>query len=104
MIKTTTFINIAERKMFTALFAGIIFSLLLYMFFIGVMSVSAAQMGGLGEEIRITGANISELEEEYVALTSDVTLSYAYSLGFEEPKEVAFATRKTFAINFGNER
>jgi len=104
MIKTTTFTNTAERKIFATLFAGIVSSLFLYVFFIGVMSVSAAEMGGLGKEIRTAGASISELEEAYMALTSDVTLSYAYSLGFEEPKIVAFATRKTFAINFGNER
>ena len=68
------------------------------------MSVSAAQMGGLGKEIRTTGASISSLEEEYMKLTNNITLSYAYSLGFKEPKTVAFATRKTFAINFNNER
>jgi hypothetical protein len=104
MIKTTTFTNTTERKIFVILFSSIIFSLFLYVFFIGVMSVSAAQMGGLEKEIRTAGSNISELEEEYVALTSDVTLSYAYSLGFKEPQKVAFATRKTFAINFGNEK
>lgn len=100
MIKTTTFTSITERRIFIILFASVIFSVVLYIFFIGVMSVSAAGIGGVEREIRATGAKVSELEEEYVALAGGVTLSYAYSLGFEEPKEIAFATRKTFAVNF----
>jgi len=103
-MKRTTFTNIAEKKMFAILLAGIVLSVLLYIFFIGVMSVSAAQRGGLETQIRVTSAYVSELESEYMSLESDITLSYAYSLGFDEPKEIAFATRKTFAVNFGNDR
>lgn len=100
MINKTTSINTAERKIFITISFGILLSLFLYMFFIGIMSVSAASMSGIGSEIRDLNLSISELEEEYVSLSSKITLSYAYSLGFEEPKAIAYATRKTFAINF----
>ena len=103
-MKKITFTNIAEKKMFAILLASIVLSVLLYVFFIGVMSVSAAQRGGLETQIRVTSANISELESEYMSLEGGITLSYAYLLGFDEPKEIAFATRKTFAVNFGNDK
>jgi len=101
MIEKITFQNIAERKIFAILFTGVIFCLSLYIFFIGVMSVSATQMGVLESDVRILSSYIGELESEYLALGKDVTLSYAYSLGFEEPKEIAFVTSKTFAVNVG---
>jgi len=104
MINTSTFINTKERKMFIILSVGILLSIFLYIFFIGIMSVSAVTMSGAETQIRMSSAHISELEEEYMKLTGDVTLSYAYSRGFEEPVKVTFATRKTFAVNFGDER
>ncbi len=104
MIKTTTFNNTPERKIFIILSMSIVFSMFLYVFFIGVMSVSAGEMNGVSKEIRETGAGVSEMEEEYMSLANNITLSYAYSLGFKDPQVITFATRKTFAINFGNER
>lgn len=101
--KTTTFHNTVERKTFTILCAGVVLSILSYVFFIGVMSVSAAQMDRLEGEMQNLDSVVSGLEAEYLALGKDVTLSYAHSLGFEDPEDVAFATRKTFAVNLINE-
>lgn len=104
MIKTTINNNTIDKKVFAILLTSIVSSVFLYLFFIGVMSVSAAQMGGVEKEARVISANVSELEVEYMVLEGDITLEYAYSLGFKEPKKVAFATRKTFAINIPNEK
>lgn len=104
MIKTTTITNTAERKIFIALFISVVFSMFSYIYFIGIMSVSAAGMSEIGKEIREKSTSLSGMEEEYMTLTKDITLSYAYSLGFKESKGVIYAARKTFAINFGNEK
>ncbi len=103
-MKKITFTNIAEKKMFAVLLASIVLSVFLYIFFIGVMSVSAAQRGGIEIQVRTTSSYISELESEYMSLENNITLSYAYKMGFNDPKEIAFATRKTFAVNFKNDR
>ena len=104
MIRTTTFTNATEKKISIFLLISIVSFSFLYVFFIGVMSVSAVKMSSIGKEIRTRSADISNLEEKYMELTSNITLSYAYSLGFREPKVIAYASRKTFAINFNNER
>lgn len=89
--------------MFTILLAGIFLSIALYIYFVGVMSVSAVTMNTLGRDARLATSHVSELEAEYLALDKNITLPYAYAAGFHDARSVAFATRKAFAINLGNE-
>lgn len=100
MIKTTTYNQINEKKTISRMLMGIMLALFLYIFFIGVISISAAQMEEAKSQIRTLGSEVSELELEYVSLGRGITLSYAHSIGFDEPEDILFVTEKTFAVRY----
>ena len=104
MIKKTFTVNNIERKIFTVFTVGILASFVLYSYFIGAIVFNTAKMSSVLGESQILSSNVGDLETEYFLREKNLTLSYAYSIGFKEPKDVVFTSRKTFAINVENER
>lgn len=83
---------------------AIIASLLIHVYFISRAVVNVVQRESIEIESNILSSYVGDLEEEYLALSKDVTRSFAYSLGFEEPSSLSYATRKTFAIGLSATR
>jgi len=104
MVKKIFTINNIERKIFMVFAVGILASFILYSYFVVATVFNTSKMSSTLVESQILSANLGDLETEYFLLEKGVTLSYAYSLGFKEPKDVVFTSRKTFAINVENGR
>lgn len=98
MINIETYNYNRQKKITKIIFGIFMLAVILYVFFIGIMSVSAARMDDVESQERELRSNISELEYEYLSLGKNITISYARSLGFSEPKKVIFVTEKILAI------
>ncbi len=88
--------------MFTVLTVGVFLSVFLYVYFISTSVVNVVQRKSIEIETQMLSSNVGELESEYISLSKNITLSYAHSLGFIEPKNVSFAHARSFAVNLGS--
>lgn len=104
MVKKIFTLNNIERKIFTVFTVGIFASFILYSYFVGTTVFNTVKMSSVLEESQVLSDNVGVLETEYFTLEKGITLAYAYSLGFKEPKNVVFTSRKTFAINVESEK
>jgi hypothetical protein len=70
-----------------------VISALLYVYFLNATILHIVERKSAERSIADTNIAISELEYEYLALSSTVTLEYAHSLGFVEAEDTLFARR-----------
>jgi outer membrane murein-binding lipoprotein Lpp len=84
----------SNKKIFLILVFSIAISILLYMYFINRAVMNIVEREKLSSEINSLQAHVAELESNYAALKSTVTLSTAYSLGFREVSAVQFIERR----------
>lgn len=75
--------------------SALVFSGILYVYFVFSMAVYAAEQGHIAKNINMLRSEVSDLEAEYLKLGSKITLAHAYELGLEDTSEITFATRKT---------
>ncbi len=96
--KITTFDNI-EKRIFKALIAGILFSAFLYIYFVSTSVVNIVQRKNIESETQGLSSNVGNLESQYISLNKNITLSYAKSLGYVEPRDISFVSNDSFAMN-----
>ncbi|MCK5059713.1 MAG: hypothetical protein KAR00_01030 [Candidatus Pacebacteria bacterium] len=83
-----------DKRIFLILVFSILFSVLLYMYFINTAVLNVVERERLSAEIDLLQANVAELESTYAVLRSNITLSTAYSLGFREVSATQFIKRR----------
>ena len=96
--KTTTTPHTLEQQIFAVLFAGILIVSGLYIYFISISVVNVVQREEVGQQMAGLYSRVSELEAEYIKLSYGITREEALSLGFIEPKNLSYASRKAFAL------
>ncbi len=94
--------NNIDKNIFTTLVVGIFLCIFLYVYFVSTSVVNIVQRKNIEVETQILGSNLSNLENEYISLNKNITLSYARSLGFVEPTHLLFiSSGPSFAMNLG---
>lgn len=86
-----------------SLIIGVFLSVFLYVYFISTSIVNIVQRKDIETKTQMLSSRVGELESKYFSLSKNVTLSYARSIGFVEPKDVSFVPTKSFALNIRNE-
>ena len=89
--------NIVAENMHTGIRNALLLSLgglaVLYVFLLGNMVWNIIERKALEVEARTLGSEVADLEQNYLALSNKVDLSFSHSLGFKEIQPT-FATRK----------
>jgi len=98
--------NNLERKIFWFLSVFVITSIIFYGFLVNQTVINIVERENIQDEITMLNSEISGLEFDYIALKNEINLKYAYSVGFEDAKNVEFASRrlsdKVLSINLSN--
>lgn len=87
-------INSVERKTFWVLFITLIILSGSYGYLVNKTILNIVDRESIEENIITLNSKISESEFEYIALKNQVNIDYAYSLGFDDAKNMKFASRK----------
>lgn len=81
-----------ERKIIWSLLIMIVFQFLGYSYFVSSSLFDVMARKQQEEMIAVTETEITVLVSEYLALSEDITIDLAHSLGFKDaPKETLFA-------------
>jgi hypothetical protein len=84
-----------QRRVFLVV-SGIFLALLsLYVFFVSRTVFNIIERKSAESEMRALSSSLSTLEVEYMSLSKNIDLSLASSLGFNESKNIYFASRRT---------
>lgn len=87
-------INSVERKMFWFLFVALMILSGSYGYLVNKTILNIVDRETIEENIIALNSKISESEFEYIALKNQVNIDYAYSVGFNDAKNMKFASRK----------
>ena len=82
--------NDLQQRMFRALVYSVGFLMLCYVFLLGHMVYNIVARKNLETHARTLTTEVSTLELRYLALSSNVNLTLAHSLGFNESTQKAF--------------
>ena len=82
-----------RKVFFFAALAVLASSFLLYVYLLNTTIVQVVQRKTAETNISKTTMHISELESDYLRLSTNITPALAKSMGFIEPKGVTFASR-----------
>ena len=92
-------INTTEKKLFLGLIFAVISMFFVYGYFVNATIINIVERKSAetrtGELITV----ISDLEMEHGSLRKRITLNYARSIGFIEPKHQTFASHKQLVKN-----
>ena len=103
MAKRTVKIHI-EKLIFNTLVIGILVSALLYVYFVSSSVLNIVQRKNIEATINFASSDVGNLESEYIFLTKNITLQYARTLGFSEPKDVAYVKTASYAARIDGRR
>ena len=103
MTKKTVKIH-TEKLIFNILVIGILASALLYAYFVSSSVLNIVQRKNIEANINIASSRVGDLESEYIFLTKNITLQYARTLGFSEPKDVAYVKTASYAARIDGHR
>ena len=92
-VKKLNLVNL-NQKIFWSLGAFLLFSSILYVYFVNQTILNIVARENLEGDIVALNSEISEMEFEYISQKNAITLVYAYSLGFKDANNVKFASRK----------
>jgi hypothetical protein len=84
-----------RKVIFFGMLIAFISSFLLYIYLLNSTIVQVVERKTAEAAISDTTMHISELESDYLRLSSAITPTLAQTLGFIEPKGVTFASRDT---------
>ncbi len=95
-----------ERNFFWGLLITLIFSVILYSFFVNQIVLNIVERENLENDIVALSSKISGFEFNYIALKNDIDIDYAHSIGFVDVKNVKFASRRlpTTALSINIDR
>jgi len=82
-----------DKRIFLILVFSILFSILLYMYFINSAVLNVVERERLSGETDHLQAKLAQLESEYAVLRSQISIPVAHSLGFKEVPVAQFIER-----------
>ncbi len=88
--RTTGYLH--AQQLLSMVIAGIILSFVLYSYAIASTTLSISDAKNTNSEITELQTEIAELELEYYQMINAISLTQAEELGFDETKEVHYAT------------
>ena len=83
-----------EKKIFWFLIVFLLFSIVAYVYFVNQTVLNIVKREKIENQIMSLNSRIGELEFKYISLKNNISLDYAYSIGFVDVKDVKFASRK----------
>ena len=86
-----------EKPIFWSLFSVFAVSAACYMFFVSNVIFNIVERRAVENDTRILSTKISEMELSYLNETRNINALRATELGFSEPKQMGYASRKTFS-------
>ena len=84
-----------QKKLSLAISGTFLVLLSLYALFSTRMVFNIIERKNAENEMQILSSNISNLGVEYMSLAKDIHLDLAKSLGFNQPKSIYFASRRS---------
>lgn len=83
----------ARPIIFRSLLAAVFLMAGIYVYFISLAVSNSAQSGKISQKIAEIEHQKIELEKKYIKLAGKLDVDYAYTAGFQQPKEVAYVAR-----------
>lgn len=83
-----------EKRIFYILVSFLVIVSVFYVYFLGSTVQNTAKRSNIENEIKTMGSQISGLELEYLSTKNNLTLDYAYSIGFKDVKKVNYISKK----------
>ncbi|MFA5933970.1 MAG: hypothetical protein WC795_01990 [Candidatus Paceibacterota bacterium] len=87
--------NNLPQRLFYLMFGVCIVLSFVYVYLIGSIIFNVLERKSVENQVRTIRSAVGNLELDYLSQNKTVDLSYAKSLGFEEPKNLYFASRKS---------
>jgi len=88
-----------EKKIFYILIAILFILFMFYGYFVNQTIHNIVKRESMESEIKVINSNISELELKYLSIKNNLTLDYAYSIGFLEAKKINYISKKSEVNN-----
>jgi len=95
-------INTAEQKMLLIFLGTIVLFGVLYVFFVVSSSVYGSERQHIMQSITKVRSEVVELESNYLTLSKNTNLSFAYDNGFEQAAMVTFVKQTTLVSHLGD--
>jgi hypothetical protein len=86
--------NHLEKKIFWFLSMSIVAAVVFYGFLVNQTVINIVERENIQDQTTMLNSEISGLEFNYIALKNEINLEYAYSVGFENTKNIEFASRR----------
>lgn len=86
-----------DQKLFTILSIVIGLTIALHVYFVVSMAVYASERQSLAREASTVRSAVSELEAEYLSMSKNIDLAFAYKEGYVRTDDVTFAHAQTVA-------
>ncbi|MFA5838923.1 MAG: hypothetical protein WC849_03225 [Candidatus Paceibacterota bacterium] len=83
-----------EKRIFYILTFFLVIVSVSYIYFMGSTIQNTAQRTNIESEIKTISSQISGLELEYLSAKNNLTLDYAYSIGFKDVKKINYISKK----------
>lgn len=87
--------NNLDKRMFLGLFAVFAVLTVSYVYFIGAIVFNVLERKTVEADIRNLKSNVGHMELQYLSLNNSIDLALAHEKGFEEPKNLYFASRQS---------
>ena len=84
-----------QKRLFWAVTGTFMILLAFYIFFVSQTVFNIVARRSAESEIRTIASNTSNLEVEYMSLSKNIDLNLASSLGFNESRNIYFASRRS---------
>ncbi|MEK7182440.1 MAG: hypothetical protein AAB334_00060 [Patescibacteria group bacterium] len=88
-------ISKTEKRIFYSAIFFLIFVSIFYAYFVNQTIRNVAKRENIENEIKTIVSNISELELQYLSKKNNLTLDYAYSIGFKEVNKINYISKGT---------
>ena len=93
--KLVTKISRIEKRIFYVAVFLFIFVSIFYAYFVNQTIRNVAKRENIESEIKMATSNMSELESQYLSKKNNLTLNYAYSIGFKKVNEINYIYKGT---------
>jgi|GEM_PF-744712 len=83
-----------QRKIFYGLVGALALVSFFYGYFVQQTILNVVEREKVIKEARIAGSAIADMEASYIALTNNITLDFAYSLGFRDAETPEYISKR----------
>jgi len=94
-----------EKNIFWTLVLLVIAGFSFYLYCVSVTTLNVVSRQKLEKEIFSIQSTIGSLESEYMSKKNNISIEYAYSLGFKDVSKVTYINKKSLSktLSFNNE-